>query len=352
VFEVGRGSVLIPIGDSLPTRRRPLVNVTIIFLTLLAFLFELSLGAQVDRIIYRWGATPLLITRALAHDPRVPSSVLWTLVTSQFLHAGWMHLLGNMLFLWVFGDNVEERFGHFGYLLFYLVAGTVAGLVQVYASPSSTVPLIGASGAIAGVLGAYLMFWPSARVSVLFPVFFLLVPLEVPVVFMLGIWFLTQLSAGLATISVVSQATGGIAFWAHVGGFIFGAVAAVILPTRAPARSVPIGAGLGAARPSRGAGWLIHAVNFAGNVIQLLILFRLAFGLLGLGQRGPLGPLVRLVAALTWPLVQPFSHLLPIIQLDGSLLELYAVLALVVYHLLLAALIWALSAPTRGHLAA
>ena len=153
---------MIPIGDSAPRWTTPWVNYLIILITVLAFVFELSLARGLDAFVGRLGVTPALITGELAGDPRVPRGVLWTLLTALFLHAGWLHIGSNMLFLWIFGDNVEDRLGHLRYLLFYLVCGVGANLAQVFVDPASRVPLIGASGAIAGVLGAYLVLYPRA----------------------------------------------------------------------------------------------------------------------------------------------------------------------------------------------
>ncbi len=211
---------MIPIGDSAPRWRTPWVNYLIIAANVLAFLFELSLGSRLDAFVRQFGVTPADVAAVLAGDPRVPRGALATLVTALFIHAGWLHVGGNMLFLWIFGDNVEDRLGHLRYLLFYLVCGVGANLAQVLADPASRVPLVGASGAIAGVLGAYLLLYPTAWVTVLVPIVFLLWPLDVPVVLVLGIWFVTQLAAGVAAITQASQATGGIGYWAHVGGFL------------------------------------------------------------------------------------------------------------------------------------
>ncbi len=139
------------------------------------------------------------------------------LVTYQFLHGGWLHLIGNMLYLWVFGDNIEDRVGHFKYLLFYLLTGALAGLIQVFFQPGSGVPIIGASGAVAGVLGAYLVSCPRARVLALVP-FFFWIPVEVPAVTFLGFWFILQVFSGIASIG----AEVAVAWWAHIGGFLAG----------------------------------------------------------------------------------------------------------------------------------
>jgi membrane associated rhomboid family serine protease len=151
---------------------------------------------------------------------------IWlSLLTSMFMHAGWLHILGNMLFLWVFGDNVEDRLGHIGFLLFYLAAGAVAAFTQIAIDTNSVVPVVGASGAVAGVLGAYLVFFPRAMVNVVIPFFILIfIPIPVPAVVMIGLWFLQNLFAGLLSITDEAAVGGGVAFFAHIGGFLFGAL--------------------------------------------------------------------------------------------------------------------------------
>jgi membrane associated rhomboid family serine protease len=341
---------MIPVGDSAPRWRWPWVNYTIIAITGLAFLFELSLGGRLDAFIQRFGVTPALIAAELAGNPRVPRGVLWTLVTALFLHAGWMHLLGNMLFLWIFGDNVEDRLGHFRYLLFYLLCGVGANLAQVFVEPASRVPLIGASGAIAGVLGAYLLLYPRAWVTVLVPIFVILWPLDIPVFIMLGIWFLSQLASGVAAITQASAATGGVGWWAHVGGFLLGMLLLVAFP-KAPAgpaqRSAP-SARRTAVVPEPGAArWLLRAASFAGDAVSVLIGARILLVLLEPAEGRLLRAVARLVMAITLPLVEPFVRFLPAVRLGGSVLELYAVLALVVYYILVALLVWMLTAAMR-----
>ncbi|TMB53688.1 MAG: rhomboid family intramembrane serine protease, partial [Deltaproteobacteria bacterium] len=154
--------------------------------------------------------------------------------TSMFLHGGWLHVLGNMLYLYIFGDNVEDRLGHLRYLLFYLLCGCAAGGAQALSGPDSNVPMVGASGAIAGVSGAYFLFFPGARVVTLVPIFFFLQVIEIPAVVFLLIWFVGQLMLGLAALGT-HAAAGGVAFWAHVGGFVAGMVLGPTLRMRPPA---------------------------------------------------------------------------------------------------------------------
>ncbi|TAK33536.1 MAG: rhomboid family intramembrane serine protease [Chloroflexota bacterium] len=214
---------MIPISDRPRARRFPVVNYLLIIATVLVFLHEISLSTRaLDRFLLEWGAVPALISSYLSgtsHDPHVPL----TLVTSVFLHAGWLHLLGNMLFLWVFGDNVEDSMGHLRYLVFYLICGAVATLTQMVIFPDSRVPLVGASGAVAGVLGAYLILHPTASVTVLMPVL-LFLPIDIPAIIVLAVWFVTQFFNGLAAITTASNATGGTGWWAHIGGFVLGAM--------------------------------------------------------------------------------------------------------------------------------
>jgi membrane associated rhomboid family serine protease len=171
-----------------------------------------------------FGIVPARLTHpGWAAEVGFPAGAFWTLITHQFLHGGWLHIISNMWALWIFGDNVEDAMGHFRFAIFYLLCGCLAGLTQTFTQPSATVPSLGASGAIAGVLGAYLLLYPAARVVVLFPVLFLPFFFEVPAVVYLGIWFVSQLFSG--TLSLVSPSQGGgIAFWAHIGGFVAGMV--------------------------------------------------------------------------------------------------------------------------------
>lgn len=230
---------MVPIGDINPTRRFPIMNLTLIGLNVLVFLFELSLpGRALDRFIFDWGVIPNEVLAAIA-NPLAGRSIhaFETLITSQFIHAGWAHIIGNMLFLFVFGDNIEDVLGSVPYLIFYLVAGIAAALAQTYVlAPllgNVEVPSIGASGAIAGVLGAYLILYPTAPVRVLIPVFIFLT-FNIPAILMIGVWFLEQFIAGVGSLTPQAAQTGGVAFWAHVGGFVTGMI--LILPFWGTAR--------------------------------------------------------------------------------------------------------------------
>jgi len=201
---------MFPVSDVIPSRTTPFVTIGLIALNALAFLIELSLDQRaLQELVQTFGI--------------VPAAFTWpAVVTSMFLHGGWLHVLGNMLYLWIFGDNVEDRLGHARYLMFYLFCGAVAALGQTAINPHSLVPMIGASGAVAGVMGAYFVLYPHSRVlTAVFIVFFLDL-IEIPAIFFLGIWFLMQFFSGVGSLGA-EAADGGVAFWAHVAGFAAGA---------------------------------------------------------------------------------------------------------------------------------
>ena len=208
---------MIPVGDELPSRRLPVVTWGIIGLNALVFLYQLLLGPRVDQFFMDWGAVPALIT-----DPWHYPLAWTTLFSSMFIHGGWSHILGNMVYLWIFGDNVEDALGHVGYALFYVAAGVAAGLAQVVVAPTSMVPAIGASGAIAGVLAVYLVLYPRAPVQVLIPFFYFMRLVRLPALLVLGFWFVLQLFNGLFSLGTMGLATGGVAWFAHIGGFVAG----------------------------------------------------------------------------------------------------------------------------------
>ena len=222
---------MIPLRDANPTRRTPLITLSIVIACFVTFAWQLGLMASggetaLDDVILRWGIVPADLVAAWGHG-HVLSQATATLLTSLFLHGGWLHLLGNMLYLWIFGNNVEDRFGRAGFLLFYLLGGALAGLAQVVIEPTSTVPTIGASGAIAATLGAYIVLFPRARVTSLVFLGFFYQLIDVPAIIVLGFWFALQLIDGLTSLGGV-QTGGGVAFFAHIGGFVVGAVTARI----------------------------------------------------------------------------------------------------------------------------
>ncbi len=210
---------MIPLRDSIRSETFPIINISLIVVNVLTFFLELSLGQDLGAFIYTFGVIPAELTSAFTGSGFAIFAVV-PLFTSMFLHAGWFHLLGNMLFLWIFGDNVEDMMGHRRYLLFYILCGLGATATHVVFAPHSEIPVVGASGAIAGVLGAYFLLFPRARVLTLIPIFFIHL-IEVPALVFLGFWFVMQFFSGLFSIGVPSA--GGVAWWAHVGGFATGA---------------------------------------------------------------------------------------------------------------------------------
>jgi membrane associated rhomboid family serine protease len=211
---------MFPLRDDNPTTITPIVTWMLIAVNAVIFLYQLSLGPKGMQFVYQYGAIPAVVTgsaRLPEHFAAIPPFL--SIFTSMFLHGGWMHLIGNMWYLWIFGNNIEEAMGGLRYLLFYIVCGFAASLSHILLNAGSTIPSIGASGAIAGVLGAYLLLYPRARVLTLVVLIFFIRLLYIPAGFILGFWFLLQLVNG----SVAgSQSMGGVAVWAHIGGFIAG----------------------------------------------------------------------------------------------------------------------------------
>lgn len=220
---------MVPLTDNNPTRITPYVNYMLIGLNIFIFLYQISLPTpELLAFIQTYAVVPSELTASLASgDPAQIWPQVMTLFTSQFLHGGFMHLAGNMLFLWVFGNNIEDKLGHFRFLIFYLLCGALAALAQWFFSMESSVPSLGASGAIAGVLGAYLLRFPRAKVLTLVPLGFFITTFRIPAVFFLGFWFIQQALFGVASLQVQGASdTGGIAYWAHAGGFVFGIILA------------------------------------------------------------------------------------------------------------------------------
>ncbi len=231
---------MIPLRDNIPSKTAPVVTVALIAVNVLVFLHEQALGPYLEKFVFAYGLVPRRLV-FWPGDPLDPARYL-PLITSMFWHGGWLHLLGNMLYLWIFGDNVEDKLGHFRYLLFYLAAGVAASLTQVALNPGSTLPTVGASGAIAGVLGAYIVSFPRARVVTFVPLFFLPWIVQIPAFVYLAFWFLMQVLSGLAEMGLPAQNGGGVAWWAHIGGFIAGIVLVKLMePARRPR---PVSGGL------------------------------------------------------------------------------------------------------------
>jgi membrane associated rhomboid family serine protease len=221
---------VIPLRDANPTRRTPLVTIGLMVACFVVFGWELGLLAgddiaRLDAFVTTWGLVPADLVAAWSTGVELTMEAA-TLITSQFLHAGWLHLLGNMLYLWIFGNNIEDRFGRIRFLLFYLAGGIAAGLTQLAIDPTSDVPMVGASGAIAATLGAYLVLFPRARITSLVFLGFFYQLIDVPAIIVLAFWIILQLIDGFASLGV-SGVGGGVAFFAHIGGFAFGVVVAL-----------------------------------------------------------------------------------------------------------------------------
>jgi membrane associated rhomboid family serine protease len=202
---------MIPLRDVIPSRTTPYVTFTLIAVNTLVFFYQFSIGNAVEEFILYFAL--------------IPAAFSWVAVlTSMFLHGSLLHFGGNMLYLWIFGDNVEDRMGHGRFLVFYLLCGTAAALAQTIATPNSVVPMLGASGAIAGVMGAYFVLYPRSRIVTLLPLFIFFPIVEVPAIFFLGFWFVMQLLSGVGSLATATagEPAGGIAFWAHAAGFIAG----------------------------------------------------------------------------------------------------------------------------------
>jgi membrane associated rhomboid family serine protease len=228
---------MFPWRDNIPARRLPIVTLLLIAANVAVFLYQWSLGPDspgLQQFVVTYGLVPQRITDA-------GWSAAWPgMLTAMFLHGGWLHLLGNMWYLWLFGDNVEDVMGPGRYIGFYLLGGFAAGLAQYAIAPDSAVPMVGASGAIAAVLGGYLLTFPRARVATLVIVFYFIELIELPAVIVLGGWFLMQLLAGVASLGVQTADVGGVAFWAHIGGFVFGTVAVRLFRKHPPPSPQPI----------------------------------------------------------------------------------------------------------------
>ena len=222
---------MIPFRDNIPSRSFPFITISLIIVNILVFLYELTLGRALEPFMMEYGVVPAAVYAwPQSHAPLLAIAVPF--LTSMFLHAGWLHVIGNMWYLWIFGDNVEDRLGHFTFLIFYLLCGLGAGIVHTILNANTVIPSVGASGAIAGVLGAYLVSYPFARVLTLVPIFVFIQVIEIPALIVLGFWFLMQFLNGTASLAMTSASEGGVAWWAHVGGFVIGMMLVGLFPRK------------------------------------------------------------------------------------------------------------------------
>jgi len=220
---------MIPLRDGTPSGTVPLVTILLIVLNGIMWLYELSLGPRAEAFVNHYGLTPLKLVDYYRFDGGFMANALTPLFTSIFMHGSWLHIIGNMWFLWIFGDNVEDRLGHLKYLVFYLLCGIGAALIHVAFHPSSSLPVIGASGAISGVLGAYLVSYPGARIHTLLIIFVIIRFVEIPAYAFLIFWFAFQFLSGAVELSA-HQDVAGVAYWAHMGGFVVGILLLWIMP--------------------------------------------------------------------------------------------------------------------------
>ncbi|MEO1402662.1 MAG: rhomboid family intramembrane serine protease [Cyanobacteria bacterium J06635_1] len=226
---------MVPLSDNNPTSTTPYVVYGLVVLNIIVFLFELTLqtgptNAPLDQFFQTWAIVPQELTASFRGGDVVAVSEWFTLISSQFLHGGFLHIAGNMLYLWIFGNNIEDQLGHGKFLVFYLTCGALAGLAQWVFAPLSEVPTLGASGAIAGVMGAYIIRFPRAQILTLLPLFIIFTTVRIPAIFFLGWWFLQQALYSVATLGAdANMGTGGVAYWAHAGGFVFGIILGPLL---------------------------------------------------------------------------------------------------------------------------
>jgi membrane associated rhomboid family serine protease len=225
---------LIPLKDLTPRRSFPAVTLLLILVNVAVFLYQVFLPQRAaERFIMTYGAVPAKIQMAIAGDHYTLVQALIPLFTCMFLHSGWLHIIGNMWFLWIFGGNVEDRMGPVAYLLFYLLCGVGSSIAQTAFSWGSHLPSLGASGAIAGVLGAYIVFFPGSQILTLVTLFIFWFRAQIPAVVFIGLWFLVQFLSGVGALGAGSNASGGVAWWAHVGGFVLGMLLAKIISPNA-----------------------------------------------------------------------------------------------------------------------
>jgi len=214
---------MFPIWDDTPTKKFPLITVILIALNSMIFLYQVSLGERFNEFIYSMGLLPFEITHHIDILPTGPSPIYLTIFSSMFMHGSVVHLLGNMLFLWIFGNNVEDYLGRKKFLFFYLICGISAAFTQILFNSDSTVPMVGASGAIAGVLGAYMVLYPRAKITTVIIIIFFIRLIKLPAIVVLGFWIVYQFLYGISSLAATTG-EGGVAWFAHIGGFICGII--------------------------------------------------------------------------------------------------------------------------------
>jgi membrane associated rhomboid family serine protease len=222
---------MFPLRDDIQSESFPIVTIFIIILNSFMWMYEISLGPRLENFLWQYGLVPLHVVAYDHFRGGFIGNALIPMFTSIFMHGGWMHIIGNMWFLWIFGDNIEGRLGHFKFFLFYLLCGIGASVIHVISNPESRIPTIGASGAISGVLGAYLISFPHARVLTLFIIVIIIRIIEIPAFAFLIFWFVFQFLSSASQASM-QQDAGGVAYWAHMGGFVVGIVLLLLFPKK------------------------------------------------------------------------------------------------------------------------
>ena len=212
---------MFPLRDTIPSRTFPFVTVSLIIINLVVFFYELSLGEDLNTFLNTFSIIPSRFQNLVIQPPIQLLPLGFSLFSSVFIHGGWMHVIGNMWYLWIFGDNIEDSTGHWRFLIFYILCGMLAGIMHILMNPFSTIPTIGASGAIAGVMGAYFLLFPKSKILTLIFIFIFIQIIEIPAVFFLGFWILLQFISGSMSKGLV-ESGGGVAWWAHIGGFLVG----------------------------------------------------------------------------------------------------------------------------------
>ncbi len=212
---------MFPLRDTIPSNKFPFITISIIIINLVIFFYEVSLGQNLEIFIQNFGVIPAKFTTFWKEDPTQIAGLVITPFSSIFLHGGWMHVISNMWYLWIFGDNIEDRTGHFRFFIFYIICGLIANATHIVTNVGSNIPTIGASGAVAGVMGAYFLLFPRSKITTLFFLVIFIQIVRIPALFFLGFWIVLQIISGTLSMGLDSQ-TGGVAWWAHIGGFFSG----------------------------------------------------------------------------------------------------------------------------------
>lgn len=222
---------MFPLRDTIPSRSFPIMTILLICVNLLIFFYEFTLGPQVESLIRSLGVIPAHFNNFLSLNPSGWLHLILTLFSSVFLHGSWFHVISNMWYLWIFGDNIEDRTGHLRFLLFYLLCGLLAGIAHIVMNPLSEIPTIGASGAVAGVMGAYIVLFPRSKITTLIFLVIFIQIVRIPAIIFLGFWFILQLLSGTLSLGIIEK-SGGVAWWAHIGGFFTGMVIVFLFKKR------------------------------------------------------------------------------------------------------------------------